>query len=122
MLRSSWIWMKRGWTGVVSSVSSLELRDSRYIGSSSRTANVQCYVLRSSRGRPPGARAALDGGTSGRPGGIKGKTVLNVRAMTTTSTPSTMPWETRYDELVQYKAKHGDCNVPWDHQGKLGVW
>ncbi|EJK52687.1 hypothetical protein THAOC_28011, partial [Thalassiosira oceanica] len=33
-----------------------------------------------------------------------------------------MPWETRYDELVQYKAKHDDCNVPWDHQGKLGVW
>ena len=32
-----------------------------------------------------------------------------------------VPWETRFDELVQYKAKHGDCNVP-DKQGKLGTW
>ena len=31
------------------------------------------------------------------------------------------PWETRFDELVQYKAKHGDCNVP-QGQGKLGMW
>ncbi|EJK44189.1 hypothetical protein THAOC_37294, partial [Thalassiosira oceanica] len=33
----------------------------------------------------------------------------------------TVPWETRFDELVQYTAKHGDCNVPW-RQGKLGIW
>ena len=34
---------------------------------------------------------------------------------------STVPWETRFNELVQYKAKHGDCNVP-TKQGKLGTW
>mmetsp|Transcript_17957 Transcript_17957/g.41924 ORF Transcript_17957/g.41924 Transcript_17957/m.41924 type:complete len:269 (+) Transcript_17957:252-1058(+) len=33
----------------------------------------------------------------------------------------TVPWETRFNELVQYKAKHGDCNVP-RNQGKLGEW
>ena len=33
----------------------------------------------------------------------------------------TVPWETRFDELVQYKAKHGDCDVP-TKQGKLGCW
>ncbi|EJK70142.1 hypothetical protein THAOC_08524, partial [Thalassiosira oceanica] len=33
----------------------------------------------------------------------------------------TVPWETRFDELVQYKAKHGDCNVP-QSQGQLGIW
>ena len=33
----------------------------------------------------------------------------------------TVPWETRFDELVEYKAKHGDCNVP-QRQGKLGTW
>ena len=32
-----------------------------------------------------------------------------------------VPWETRFDELVQYKAKHGDCDVP-TKQGKLGTW
>ena len=32
-----------------------------------------------------------------------------------------VPWETRYNELVRYKAKHGDCNVPFS-QGKLGMW
>jgi len=32
-----------------------------------------------------------------------------------------VPWETRYNELVQYKAKHGDCNIPC-RQGKLGQW
>ena len=32
-----------------------------------------------------------------------------------------VPWETRFDQLVQYNAKHGDCNVP-DGQGKLGNW
>ena len=31
------------------------------------------------------------------------------------------PWETRFDELVQYKAKHGDCNV-LQSQGQLGSW
>ena len=30
-------------------------------------------------------------------------------------------WETRFNELVQYKAKHGDCNVP-QRQGQLGKW
>ena len=30
-------------------------------------------------------------------------------------------WETRFNELVQYKAKHGDCNVPRS-QGPLGMW
>ncbi|EJK73446.1 hypothetical protein THAOC_04929 [Thalassiosira oceanica] len=33
----------------------------------------------------------------------------------------TVPWETRFDELVQYKEKHGDCNVP-RNQGQLGAW
>ncbi|EJK66791.1 hypothetical protein THAOC_12252 [Thalassiosira oceanica] len=32
-----------------------------------------------------------------------------------------VPWENRFNELVQYKAKHGDCNVPWS-QSKLGRW
>ena len=32
-----------------------------------------------------------------------------------------LPWETRFNELVQYKAKHGDCNVPVK-QGQLGKW
>ena len=32
-----------------------------------------------------------------------------------------VPWETRFEELVQYKAKHGDCDVPKKH-GKLGIW
>ena len=32
-----------------------------------------------------------------------------------------VPWETRFHELVQYKAKHGDCNVP-RRQGPLGQW
>ena len=32
-----------------------------------------------------------------------------------------VPWESRFNELVQYKAKHGDCNVPGS-QGKLGTW
>ncbi|EJK54850.1 hypothetical protein THAOC_25487 [Thalassiosira oceanica] len=30
-------------------------------------------------------------------------------------------WDTRFDELVGYKAKHGDCDVP-QTQGKLGKW
>ena len=32
-----------------------------------------------------------------------------------------VPWETRFNELVRYKAKHGDCNVPTE-SGKLGTW
>jgi len=33
----------------------------------------------------------------------------------------TVPWETRFNELVKYKAKHGDCNAP-QRQGQLGRW
>ena len=32
-----------------------------------------------------------------------------------------VPWETRFDQLVQYKAKHGDCNISRS-QGQLGHW
>ena len=32
-----------------------------------------------------------------------------------------VPWEIQFNELVQYKAKHGDCDVP-KKQGKLGNW
>ena len=32
-----------------------------------------------------------------------------------------VPWETRFEELVQYKAKHGHCDEP-QKQGKLGTW
>ena len=35
--------------------------------------------------------------------------------------PETVPWETRFDELVQYKAKHGTCSVP-NRLGPLGRW
>ena len=31
------------------------------------------------------------------------------------------PWETRLSELLKYKAKHGDCDVPRS-QGQLGTW
>ena len=31
------------------------------------------------------------------------------------------PWETRFKELVQYNAVHGDCNVPRS-QGQLARW
>ena len=34
---------------------------------------------------------------------------------------STVPWETRLNELIKYKSKHGDCDVPV-RQGKLGMW
>ena len=34
---------------------------------------------------------------------------------------STVPWETRFDQLVQYQTKHGDCNVT-RKQVKLGNW
>jgi len=30
-------------------------------------------------------------------------------------------WEIRFNELVKYNAKHGDCNVP-QRQGQLGLW
>ena len=32
-----------------------------------------------------------------------------------------VPWETRFSDLVQYKAKHGDCRVPRS-QGPFGIW
>ena len=32
-----------------------------------------------------------------------------------------VPWETRFNELVQYKTKSGHCNVP-QSQGQLGTW
>ena len=33
-------------------------------------------------------------------------------------------WKTRYDELVAYKAEHGDCNVPQNYEANktLGHW
>jgi len=34
---------------------------------------------------------------------------------------STVPWATRFNELVRYKAKLGDCDVPW-RTGYLGTW
>ena len=33
----------------------------------------------------------------------------------------TLPWEAQFKELVQYKAKRGDCNIP-ARQGRLGKW
>ena len=30
-------------------------------------------------------------------------------------------WEERFDELVAYKEKNGNCNVP-QRQGALGLW
>ena len=32
-----------------------------------------------------------------------------------------VPWKDRFDELVQYKAEHGDCDVS-TKKGKLGKW
>ena len=32
-----------------------------------------------------------------------------------------VPWETRFNEVVQYKTKNGHCNVP-QSQGQLGTW
>ena len=32
-----------------------------------------------------------------------------------------VPWETRFNELVEYKAEHGNSNVPHSH-GRLGSW
>lgn len=33
-------------------------------------------------------------------------------------------WSDRFDELIQYKAKHGDCRVPtrWEANRELGIW
>ena len=31
-------------------------------------------------------------------------------------------WDVRFRELKQYRAKHGDCNVNTQKQGKLGKW
>ena len=31
-------------------------------------------------------------------------------------------WETQFNDLLEYKAKHGDCDVPRRRQGKLGPW
>jgi hypothetical protein len=33
-----------------------------------------------------------------------------------------VPWEKRYEELQQYKAKHGNVLVPRDLPGGLGTW
>ena len=35
-----------------------------------------------------------------------------------------VPWETRFNKLVQYKFEHGDCDVPWSRRsrGRLGKW
>ena len=37
---------------------------------------------------------------------------------------STVPWETRLEELIKYEAKHGDFNIPKKQkkQEKLGIW
>ena len=32
-----------------------------------------------------------------------------------------VPWETRFNELAQYKVKHGDCNIP-QSRGALERW
>jgi len=32
-----------------------------------------------------------------------------------------MKWETRFKELLNYRAENGDCDVP-NRQGKLGTW
>ncbi|AXI47065.1 hypothetical protein C1J03_14195 [Sulfitobacter sp. SK012] len=33
-------------------------------------------------------------------------------------------WEEKFDELVQYKQSHGDCNVPrrWSENPELANW
>ena len=36
-------------------------------------------------------------------------------------TGPTVPWKSRFHELVQYKAMHGECDVPVK-QGRLGLW
>jgi len=42
-----------------------------------------------------------------------------------TSMPRTrIDWDTRFDELVEYKEKHGDCKVPYNFEkmNGLGKW
>lgn len=43
---------------------------------------------------------------------------------TTTPRGVNRAWSERFDELVRYKAQHGDCNVPtrWPDNRGLGVW
>jgi superfamily II DNA or RNA helicase/uncharacterized protein (DUF2384 family) len=38
--------------------------------------------------------------------------------------PAEAAWEEQFAALAQYKAQHGDCNVPqcWPEQPKLGIW
>jgi hypothetical protein len=43
------------------------------------------------------------------------------RLVESTKKGSPVAWSTRYNELVTYKEKHGDCNVPWKDQ-PLGTW
>jgi len=40
------------------------------------------------------------------------------------ATPIRTDWESMFDRLVKYKAKHGNCNVPKKYQGNtvLGTW
>jgi hypothetical protein len=33
-----------------------------------------------------------------------------------------IPWEERFEELKQFKAKYGNCLVPRGYTGKLGTW
>ena len=33
-----------------------------------------------------------------------------------------LQWEMRFEELIEYKAKHGSCNVPPKRQGRFGEW
>ena len=40
------------------------------------------------------------------------------------STKRITNWETRFNELQDYKALHGNCNVPrnYQHNKQLGLW
>ena len=33
-----------------------------------------------------------------------------------------IPWEERFSELKQFKAKYSNCLVPRGYKGKLGTW
>ena len=39
-------------------------------------------------------------------------------------TPISVPWDVRFQELVEYKRVHGDCNIPYDNNTNkpLGNW
>lgn len=41
-----------------------------------------------------------------------------------TSDPRHVPWETRFQQLLEYKAQHGDCVVPigWKENPRLSNW